>query len=154
LHVLTLDRVVSLLDYQDFAAAFAGVARSLATWTWFGGTRGVVVTVAGQDGALLDPEGETITNLAAALRNSGNPYVPVAVLPHRPALFEVAGLVRIDEGNYDPTIVLAAARTALTGAFGFEAHALGQGVVQSEVITAIQGVPGVVAAKLTTFSRK
>ena len=34
LHLRTLERVVSLQDYEDFARAFAGVARALATWTW------------------------------------------------------------------------------------------------------------------------
>jgi predicted phage baseplate assembly protein len=154
LHVQTLERVVSLEDHQDFAAAFAGVARALATWTWFGRTRGVVVTVAGAGGTLLDPEGETIAYLATALRSGGNPYVPIAVLPHRIALFDVAGLVRVDEDNYDPDQVLAVTRNALAASFGFAARALGQGVAQSEVLAAIQAVPGVVAARLTGFSRE
>jgi predicted phage baseplate assembly protein len=154
LHVLTLERVVSLDDYQDYAIAFAGIARALATWTWFGRTRGVVVTVAGPGGALLDPQGDTIANLAAALHNAGNPYVPIAVLPHRQTLFEVAGLVRVDEDNYDPSQVLAALRSALATTFGFNARALGQGVAQSEIIAAIQAVPGVLATRLTDFSRE
>jgi predicted phage baseplate assembly protein len=154
LHVLTLERVVSLQDYEDYAAAFAGVAQALATWTWFGRMRGVVVTVAGADGAVLDPEGETIANLATTLRTSGNPYVPLLVLPHRPVLFELSGLVRIDEDNYDPDQVLAAVRAALGAAFGFDARSLGQPVAQSEVIAAIQAVPGVLATRLTGFTRE
>ena len=47
LTVLTLDRVVSLRDYEDFARAFAGIAKALATWSWDGERRGVFVTVAG-----------------------------------------------------------------------------------------------------------
>ncbi|HYM73663.1 MAG TPA: putative baseplate assembly protein [Stellaceae bacterium] len=151
LHVLTLERVVSLPDYQDFSAAFAGVARALATWTWFGRTRGVIVTVAGPGGEILDPKGDTISNLATALRRSGNPYVPVAVLPHEPQLFTVAGTVSVDTGQYDPTLVLAAVRAALLAAFGFEARALGQGVAQSEVIAAIQAVRGVEGVRLSGF---
>jgi hypothetical protein len=152
LHVLTLERVVSLPDYQDFSAAFAGVARALATWTWSGRTRGVVVTVAGPGDEILDPNGETITNLAAALRNGGNPYVPVSVLPHQKQLFALGGLVRIDTTNYDPAVVLPAVRAALLAAFGFAARALGQGVAQSEVIAAIQAVPGVKGTKLNLFA--
>jgi len=152
LHVLTLERVVSLQDYQDYSTAFAGVAKALATWTWFGRTRGVVLTVAGAGGAVLDPNGNTITNLAAALRNSGNPYVPVTVLPHQPQQFAVAGLVSVDTNDYDPTLVLAAVRTALLTVFGFAARALGQGVAQSEVVAAIQSVSGVQGTKLTAFA--
>ncbi len=153
LHVLTLERVVSLQDYQDFSAAFAGIARALATWTWSGSARGVVVTVAGPGGAALDPDGETIANLAAALRGSGNRYVPVSVLPYQAKRFEIAGLVSVDTDNYDPALVLAAVRAALLAAFGFDARALGQGVAQSEVIAAIQALPGVQGVRLNRFSR-
>ena len=154
LHIRTLERVVSLQDYEDFARAFAGVARSLANWTWFGRTRGVVVTVAGANGTVLDPNGDTIKNLTTALIAAGNPYVPVSVLPHRPAMFEIGALILIDTTTYDPGHVLAAARTVLATAFGFGARTLGQGVTQSEVIATIQAVAGVTAVKLTTFTRE
>ena len=75
--------------------------------------------------------------------SSGNPYVPVNVLPHQPQHFAVAGLVSVDTTDYDPTLVLAAVSTTLLTTFGFTARALGQGVAQSEVIAAIQSVPGV-----------
>jgi predicted phage baseplate assembly protein len=153
LHVLTLERVVSLQDYQDYSTAFAGIARALSTWTWSGSARGVVVTVAGPGGAALDPDGETIANLAAALRGSGNRYVPITVLSYQAKRFEIAGLVRVDTDNYDSDRVLAAVRAALLAAFGFDARALGQGVAQSEVIAAIQAVPGVQGTRINRFSR-
>jgi hypothetical protein len=154
LHVKTLERVVSLQDYEDFSLAFAGIARALATWTWFGRTRGVVVTVAGPGGAVLDPDGDTIGNLGKALRSSGNPYVPVSVLPHRSVFFEVAGLVRVDLQNYDPDQVMSAVQKALLAGFGFDARLLGQSVTQSEIVAAIQAVPGVVAVRLTRLTRE
>ena len=120
LHLRTLERVVSLRDYEDFARAFAGVARALATWTWFGRTRGVIVTVAGANGGRLDPNGDTINNLTKALIAAGNPHIPVAVLPHRPAFFEVGALIMIDLATYDPAQVLAAARAAVAVTFGFD----------------------------------
>ena len=33
LTVLTLDRAVSLKDYEDFSRGFSGIAKALATWT-------------------------------------------------------------------------------------------------------------------------
>jgi Baseplate J-like protein len=153
LHILTLDRVVSLQDYQDQATAFAGVGRALATWTWFGRTRGVVVTVAGPGGVGLDPAEETIGNLATTLRSLGNAYIPIAVVPHQPKLFRAEALVRIATADFDPALVLAAARAALLSAFGFDARGLAQGVAQSEVIAAIQPVAGVVGVRLTRFTR-
>jgi hypothetical protein len=154
LHTLTLGRVVSLEDYESYARAFAGIAKALATWTWFGRTRGVFVTVAGASGAALNPSGETIANLIAGFRSFGSPYVPIRVLPYEPRLFRLAGNVRIDTDNYDPAVVLANVRAALQMAFSFEERDLGQGVAQSQVIEIIQETAGVVAVQLTTFNRE
>ena len=79
LTVLTLGRIVSLRDYEDFARAFAGVAKALATWTWDGERQGVFVTIAGVDGAPVDETGETYKNLVSAMHDAGDPYVPLRV---------------------------------------------------------------------------
>jgi Baseplate J-like protein len=150
LHVLTLDRVVSLLDYQNFAQAFAGIAKAYATWTWFGQTRGVAVTVSGAGGASV-ANGPTPGNLTAALLAAGDPYVPVQVLSCQTVLFTIAALLRIDTTLYQTPTVLAAVRAALTQSFSFDARAIGQGVAQSEVIAVIQNVAGVLALELTQF---
>jgi predicted phage baseplate assembly protein len=151
IHVQTLDRVVSLDDYENYARAFAGVAKASTSWAWFGHTRGVAVTVCGAGGSTLDPNGATIVNLAAALTGAGNPYVPLKVMPHRQALFSVGGVVRID-ADRETGQVMDNVRAALRDAFSFAARKLGQAVAQSEVVAAIQEVPGVVAVKLTRFS--
>ena len=44
LTVLTLERAVSLQDYEDFSRAFAGVAKALATWIWDGTRRSLNIT--------------------------------------------------------------------------------------------------------------
>lgn len=154
LHVLTLDRVVSLEDYENFARAFAGIDKALATWTWFGRTRGVFLSIAGANGAVLKVGDPTLVNLVMALRSYGNPFVPLQVASYTPVLFEVGALVKIDTTNYDSSLVLAAVWQALSGAFSFKERELGQGVAQSEVIGVLQSVPGVIAVSLTTFQRQ
>jgi hypothetical protein len=154
LHTLTLGRVVSLEDYQNFARAFAGIAKALATWTWFGNTRGVFLTVAGAIAAQFNPGDPTIVHLTDALRNSGNPFVPLQVESFKPVLFEIAANVHVDSVNYDPDEVLGRVWQALSAAFAFEARNLGQGVAQSEVIATIQQTAGVVAVELTNFNRR
>ena len=47
LTVLTLDRAVSLQDYEDFSRTFAGIAKAQAVWVWNGRKRAVFITVAG-----------------------------------------------------------------------------------------------------------
>ena len=53
--VLTLGRAVSIADYQNFAAAFAGIAEAYAIWIPSGTSRGVFLTVAANGGADLPP---------------------------------------------------------------------------------------------------
>jgi hypothetical protein len=153
LHVLTLDRVVSLEDYLNYARAFSGIAKALATWTWFGRTRGVFLTVAGADGATFQAGDPTIVNLSKALSSAGNPFVPMLVDSYIPVLFEVAATVRVDSEDYDPTEVLGRVWQALSTGFSFTQRDLGQGVAQSEVIAVIQQTAGVIAVELTAFQR-
>jgi hypothetical protein len=153
LHTLTLERVVSLEDYENFARAFAGIAKALATWTWLGRTRAVFITVAGANGSPLKEGDSTIVNLAKALHGAGNPYVPLRVASYTPVLFEIAARIRVDAENYDADEVLGRVWQALSEDFAFTKRALGQGVAQSEVIAVIQQTAGVVAVELTAFNR-
>jgi hypothetical protein len=54
LTVLTLDRIVSLNDYENFCRAFAGVGKAQAIEIWSGQSRAVHVTIATSDGASVD----------------------------------------------------------------------------------------------------
>jgi len=150
--VLTLDRVVSLRDYEDFARAFAGIAKALATWTWDGQTRGVFVTVAGPGGAKIPDESKTLTNLIAAMQASGDPYVPLRVQTYRPAFFRLSALIVINP-DYQQDKVIAAVTDALRMGFSFDARRFGQGVALSEVMAGLQAVPGVGAVDVTKLYR-
>src|SRR5206468_4604786 len=131
--VLTLDRVVSLTDYQDFARAFAGIAKALATWTWDGQSRGIFVTVAGPDGADIPDGSKTMTNLIVAMQSAGDPHVPLRVQTYRPAFFRLSALIVINP-DYQQDKVIAAVTDALRVAFSFDARGFGQGVALSQVV--------------------
>src|SRR6185437_13819305 len=154
LHVLTLGRVVSLEDYQNYARAFPGIEKALATWTWFGRMRGVFLTVAGAGGTVFRSDDDTITNLVTSLHVVGNPFVPIQVASYVPVLFDVAATIRVDLNDYDPTQVLGQVWQSLSTRFGFEQRELGQGLAQSEIILLIQQIPGVIAAELTAFNKQ
>jgi predicted phage baseplate assembly protein len=77
LTVRTLDRIVSLRDYEDFARAYAGVAKSHVTWAAPGRQRGVLVTVAGPQGASIEPGTPTHDNLLTAIEGAGDELIPV-----------------------------------------------------------------------------
>jgi hypothetical protein len=145
--VLTLERVVALRDYEDFARAFAGVAKARAVWTWDRGRRGVFLTVAGPEGDEIPEGGPVRTRLLAALAKAGDPYVPVKVASYRPRRFRVKAKLRRDPDRLAAD-VLAAAGAALDARFGFEARAFGRPVWRNEVIATLQNVPGVVSVDL------
>jgi predicted phage baseplate assembly protein len=152
LQVMTLDRVVSLLDYEDFSRAFAGVRKALAVETWDGERRGVFITVAGPNGAAIEPGSDVYENLADALRAYGDPHVPVTLKTYRPALFRIDATVTYDPAHL-PEVVKPKIETALRAAFAFDARAFGQPVALSEVIAVIQGVEGVVAVDVNELFR-
>jgi hypothetical protein len=142
------DRIVSLRDFEDFAAAFTGIGKAQAVWLWDGEQRMVHLTVAGTDGAPLDPNSRALPQ--PARRHRRRPAaVPAAArqpLP-RPALRpnrRACGSPR----NTKQKRCLAAAGKALETAFGFATRAFGQPVTGSEVLAALQGVAGVIGADL------
>lgn len=150
LTVLTLDRVVSLRDYEDFARAYAGVAKALAAWVWTGETREVLLTVAGPGGR---PVGEvTLQNLVRALRGAGDRYLPLKVREFDPASFGITARVKAHP-DHVPELVEAALEAALLARFGFEARSFGQGVALSEVVAAMQAVEGVVMVDVDELYR-
>ena len=152
LRVMTLDRVVSLRDHEDFSRAFAGVRKALAVELWDGGRRVVAITVAGPGGAAIAPGSTVHTNLVSALRDAGDPYRAFTVDTYRPALFRVDATLTYDPA-YQPDLVSSAVIAALRAGFGFEARNFAQPVALSEVIGVIQGVDGVVATDINELFR-
>jgi predicted phage baseplate assembly protein len=151
LPTLTIGRVVSLEDYQNYALNFAGIAKAIASWAFFGGTRGVFLTVAGAEGATFQPTDTVVLNLIASLQKYGNPFVPLRVVSYVPVLFQIAANVRVDEDDYDPKLVLAQVWQNLVAAYAFDVRSLGQNVAASDIIEIVQQTPGVIAVQLTAL---
>ncbi len=150
LTVMTLDRVVSLRDYEDFARAYAGIAKALATWTWDGQRRGVFITVAGPDGAAVADD--IVELLLGQIRASGDRFVPLRVATYRQATFALTFRAKVDPA-YERAAVDAALVDSLRSAFGFDSRAFGQAVALSEVIATLQAVTGVVAVDIDALDR-
>ncbi|MBO9621253.1 MAG: putative baseplate assembly protein [Sphingomonas sp.] len=140
LSVMTLDRIVTLGDYEDFARAFGGIAKAQAVWSWNGTSRAITLTVAGVAGDV--PAQRDIDNLRAAIAKASDQAIALTILPYRPATFRVAAAIRIDPA-FVPDAVKAAVAAALADAFSFDRRSLGQPVYRSEVIATLQAVPGI-----------
>lgn len=150
--VLTLDRAVSLQDYEDFSRTFAGIAKAQAVWVWDGRKRSIFLTVAGVDGAVLEEDGAVIANLKEALREYGDPFVAFTVKSYRQSLFQIHGTVTIHADHVIDT-VMAVVTADLSQRYSFDARKFGQPVALSEAIAAIQSILGVVAVDIDQFYR-
>ena len=150
LQTLTLGRVVSLQDYEDFARAYSGIAKAHAVWVWTPQGRGVFVSVALPGGAPLPTSSQLLDELRAALDNYGNPLVPVRVALGAVTPFALAGRI-VARPDRIPDRVKAAVDAALTSQFSFDSRSFGANVALSEVVALIQNVPGVDYVDLTAL---
>ncbi len=137
LGVRTLDRAVSLLDYEDFALAFTGVSKANAAVVDLRGQQTIVLTVA-FDG------GDRVDDLRDTLLGKSDGSVPVQILPAVTETFRLALKVAVDPGH-ESKPVLAGVENALRTAYAFVARDLIQSVVLSELIAIVHALAGVVA---------
>ena len=147
LRVLTIDRIVSLQDFEDFARCFAGISKAQATLLWNGERRIVHITVAGMAGAVVEPTSLLHQNLSAAIESAGHTGQTTQIDSYQPRLFSVTARILVDESHI-ASEVIAAVSASLQDAFSFEERSFGQAVLKSEVLAVIQDVEGVVAVDL------
>jgi predicted phage baseplate assembly protein len=145
--VLTLDRVVSLIDYQAFAAAFAGIAKAVATSTVTRNVRQVFLTVAGPGGVTFAPGDATLKALRDALVAQGKPYLPLRVLSYEAAPFNLSASVAV-AADHVADLVLPKVRAAVRSAFSFDARSFGEAVDRSDIVKVIHSVDGVVSVDI------
>ncbi len=150
--VLTLDRIVSLKDFEDFTRAFSGIGKAQATAIWDGEISIVHITAATSGGDTLDPNSLLYSNLRGAIDAARDPYLPVVLQGYQPVYFRIAAKVLVDE-RYVKDDVFTAIEAALLEAFSFDQRAFGQAVSAAEVTTLIQGVDGVTASDLDSLYR-
>lgn len=149
--VLTMGRLVSLQDYEDYARTFSGVAKAMARWAWFDGLRGVHVTVAGVDGANLAGS-STLTSLKNGMKARDGQYIPIEVTAFKAVAFFIRGTVDLDPA-VEVAYATAAVTDALRSSFGFAARALGQPVSMAEIVAVIHASPGVRAVDIASLRR-
>jgi baseplate J-like protein len=152
LTVLTLDRAVSIRDYQDFSRAFAAIAKAHALWIPSGPAHGVFLTVAGEQGATVPATSDTYRNLQAALRRYGDPVTPLTIVSFRNARFRCRLTVKVAT-DAEPRLVLPAVEARLREAFGFAARDFGQAVSVDEVAAVAQAVASVEAVQVVELHR-
>ena len=152
LTVLTLERAVSIDDYANFARAFAGIDKAHALWIPAGPARGVFLSIAGIDGALVAPSSKTFTNLQEALLRYGDPLVPLRMVNYDDARFR-CGLSAKVLAEYELDQVLQNIEMRLRAHFSFAERRFGETVSVDQVAAVAQSVAGVEAVHVTRLHR-
>jgi hypothetical protein len=147
LTVLTLDRIVSLQDFEDFARAFSGIGQAQATWLWNGQTRLIHLTIAGVDGSDVPANSDLYRNLVTAIDAARHTDQTVRIDAYTSRLFDVEAKILIDS-DYLFEDVSSTVEKALADAFSFDTRAFGQAVTASEISVTAQAVAGVIAVDL------
>ncbi len=145
--VRTLERIVSLSDYEDTARTFAGIGKAAVRLLQTDAAPEIHITVASASGKPLadsDPVLDTLRKAIARIRDAG-PLV--VVKDHDLRFFDIAATVGADSRFIKETVGADVA-AALATAFGFARRTFAQGVSASAVVAVIQAVPGVVFVNL------
>ncbi|WP_402375495.1 baseplate J/gp47 family protein [Isoptericola rhizosphaerae] len=139
--VRTLDRVVSVDDYADFARTYSGVGRARADLVWDGRRETVVVSVLAADGG--PASGSLLADLAATIGAARDVRAPHVVLPGE--VLDVGARLSVQaHPRHEPETVRDAVRSALLTEFGD--LPLATPVAASQVLVTAAAVDGVVAA--------
>jgi hypothetical protein len=140
--VLTLDRIVSVMDCETFAQSFAGIGKARAAVLQRGEAPRLHVTLALADGAPVPEDAAILDYLKAAMDAVRDTTIALELAGFEPVWFRVAATVHTAPG-YRFEDAAAAARRALFEAFAFKQRAFGQDVSAAEIIALLQGIPGI-----------
>lgn len=150
LAVMSLDRLVSLRDYEDFTRTFAGIGKAAVKRLTDGQREFLHLTIAGADDIPIDKTSDLYRNLLVALRMFGAPDLAVQVDSRELiALVLSANIKLVADYQWDP--VVEKVREAILDEFGFARRRLAQPALLCEVIGLIQCVPGVAYVDVDSF---
>lgn len=149
--VRTLGRIVSITDYQDFAASFAGLGKARADAVWSGQEQVAYLTVAPASGGLLEAGAPVLTSLRKAVDAIRDGTDTLVIAPCERRYFQLSARL-FRHPDHLAEKVAEAAREAVLAAFGFASRSLARPVSAAETIAVLQSVPGVVGVDLDSLA--
>lgn len=152
LTVLTLDRIVSQQDYEDFARAYGGIGKAQAIALWNGRYEQVHLTIGGANGQPIADTAVLYKALKAAIQTYGDPGQRFSLGTFAEVFFRITARLRID-ARFEVESVQATVKAQLYEAFSFERRQFAQVVSAAEVVTLIQSVEGIVSVDLEALYR-
>ena len=148
--LMTLDRLVSLLDYESFAKSFVGIGKAKAKEILLEQGKIVHITISAQDGSQVDPNSELFQNLRRAIENRRKPVDCVQISGYRLLTFKIEASLAIDR-HFNVQEIKKQSEAALRDRFSFSKRSLAQDVTASEILACLQKIEGVVYARLDSL---
>jgi hypothetical protein len=145
--VMTLDRIVSPQDYEDFALAFAGIAKAKVALLTSGEQTFVHLTVAAPQAKIIPTDSATLRQLKEAIDQARYPRHRVvidSITESSIKKFKFSARLLVDSA-YIAEKVEFEVRNLLLKVFSFESRQFGQSVSESEIVGVAQKVKGVIA---------
>ncbi|OLL27489.1 hypothetical protein BTH42_32105 [Burkholderia sp. SRS-W-2-2016] len=149
--IRTLDRVVSLADYEAFARTRRGVGKALATELQTRMRSVVCLTIATTTFAPPTAGSDIVSSLRDALALVSPPGRSVRIEGFTTLVATIVAALAIASG-YRREDVEAKARAVLRDRFAALQRRFGEALHRSAVLAALQSVEGVLAARLDTFA--
>jgi hypothetical protein len=146
--IRTLDRVVSLADFEAFARTYRGVGKALATELRVGMRKVVCLTIATT--TLSAPGADLVDPLRKALAKISVPGRTIRIAGFTDLTADVTVALAIDPTRRRKNVENAV-RTMIGERFGRRARRFGEALHRSAVLAALQSVDGVIAARLPVF---
>jgi hypothetical protein len=140
LKVLTIDRIVSISDFEYFAICFGGIGKAKASEIWNGSKVIVHLTLASSSGQKIDPM--TSENLTKSIEKIKDPQIQFKLDSFIKKTFSLTANVKIRSDLLTDKVLMLVKNTILDS-FSFEKRQFGQPVTLSEVVTLIQNIQGV-----------
>jgi predicted phage baseplate assembly protein len=138
----SLDRIVTVADYEDLARSWAAVGKARARWISDGDRPMVHLSIAGADATPLDTHGALCEAVLAAVSAAGDPTIPVTVSAGEAQVLILQAAVRRDQ-RYPWAIVVERLTAALLDRFGYASRDFAEDVTLTDLISVAHSVPGV-----------
>ena len=151
LTVLTMDRIVSITDFEDFTRAFAGIGKARADLMWKGENRIVHITVAGATADSSTVSDSLRENLSLAINSVRHSNIDIVINNFVPLLFGLTAAINVHR-DYVAETVMESVRSMLLETFHFDNRQFTQNVTPSEIIAVMQSIEGVVYVDLNTLN--
>jgi hypothetical protein len=150
LTISTIDRIVSLLDFEIFAKSFAGIGKAQAIWIWDGELKKVYITVASSNGEPLTSDSILFQNLVQAIKDLKDPMIKFSISSFDKLTFDLDASILVAKER-EPEKVFVDIKNSLIEKFSFSSRHFGQSVGESEIMSVIQQVKGVEAVDIDNF---